>query len=88
MRYKHSTVACLIPLVLAVIGGPVCYVALVLYTLGAVYYSITHDTAPRLWLLYSTALALLWSTTLLSATVVGTDIHAEYRLARAAWLNG
>lgn len=81
-----GAVACLIPLVLAVIGGPVCYVALVLYAFGSAYWVLIHDTKLRPWLLYCVALALLWSTTLLGAGVVGTDIHAEYRLARAAWL--
>jgi len=81
-------VACLIPLLLAVIGGPERYVLLVLYTFGIGYWVVKHESRYRVWLLYSTALAFLWSTTLLSATVVGTDIHAEYRLARAAWLYG
>ena len=84
----RGAVACLIPLALAIIGGPVCYVLLVAYTFAISFRYLSGKAFPAPWLLYCLALSLLWSTTLLSATVVGTDIHAEYQLTWTAWQHG
>jgi len=84
----RNTIAYIVPLVLAIIGGPVCYVLLIAYTIAISFCYLSGKRLSGPWLLYCLALALLWSTTLLSATVVGTDIHAEYRLAWTSWQYG